>query len=178
MPPRALLVVLALPLLSVFTGCGRVSKGDHQAAIDCVRANLAAMQKGDMAAVAETLHPKSPGFLNTPEVMKSIMAQYKLSYELEECAVERATSAGIHVRFVQVTKRIAGPEDFPDSRMEGVHILKRDRRAWKIWFTQVRTTESLDGTPLPARPMVPEVVRAAAPVRTKSAPPSGSAPLN
>ncbi len=169
MPPRALAFVLTT--LMFLASCGKITQSDHQAAVDCVQANLAAMQKGDMAAVVETLHPKSPGFLNTPEVMKSIMARYKLSYELEGCEVERATDAGIHVRFLQVTKRIEGPEDFPDSRMEGVHILKRHGGKWKIWFTQVRTTESLDGTPLPiSTGGVPEVARAA-PVKRAPATP-------
>src|SRR5436190_7493242 len=140
-----LVLVIALALL---TGCGRISPADHQAATDCVRANLAAMERADLAAVMTTIHPKSPAYLNTPDVVQRVITRYKLHYELETCQVERASGDGIHVRFVQVTTSVEGPDDLPNSRIEGMHLLKRDGNAWKIWFTQVRQSRTLDGQPL------------------------------
>src|SRR6187549_3850672 len=131
--PLALASAISLGLVA----CGRISDADRKAAVECVRSNLVAMQKGDFAAVAATLHPKSPAFHNTPEIMQRLLKTYKLSYELEQCDVEKETSDGIFVHFVQVTKKLEGPDDFPDSRLEGMHLLKKDGKAWKIWFTQV-----------------------------------------
>jgi uncharacterized protein YchJ len=149
MSPRLRFACLALALLC--GGCHRITNADQRAAVECVRANLAAMEKGDVDAVMATIHPKSPAFLQTPQLVQSILAQYRLTYELETAEVEQATSEGIRVHFVQVTRKLEGPEEFPDNRVDGLHLLKRDGKAWKIWFTQVRTARTLDGAPLPSR---------------------------
>jgi hypothetical protein len=138
-----------LGFIVFLAGCGKVTEADHKAALDCVKANLAAMQKGDVDAVLATIHPKSPAYLQTPELIKSIVNRYELSYELESAKVEHASSDGVRVGFVQVTRKLKGPDDFPDNRVEGLHLLKREGGKWKIWFTQVRQARSLSGDPLP-----------------------------
>lgn len=140
---------LLLALVLAPCGCQRITEADQQAALANIKANVAAMQRADVAAVLATIHPESPAYLNTPELIGNIVQKYKLTYQLEEAAIEQVTTDGIRVRFVQVTKKVEGPDDFPDNRVEGMHLLKRDGKAWKIWFTQVRQARTLDGLPLP-----------------------------
>jgi len=164
----------SLPWLAAITlgACGRIDDSDKKAAVDCVKANLAAMEKGDINAVLATIHPESPAYLQTPEQVREIVATYKLKFSLEEVEVERVTDQGIHVRFVQVTKRISGPAGFPDNRVEGMHLVRRDGNQWKIWFTQVRQARTLDGQPIPAGgmpsptadPTAPPAISAATPI--------------
>jgi hypothetical protein len=165
---RSLLWLAAMAL----GACGRIDESDKKAAVDCVKANLAAMEKGDVKAVLATIHPESPAYLSTPELIHEIVSTYKLKYTLEEATVERVTNEGVHVRFVQVTKRISGPAGFPDNRVEGMHMLRRDGKLWKIWYTQVRQARTLDGMPMPVGgipsptvdPTAPPAILAATPI--------------
>jgi hypothetical protein len=171
MPPRPPAFVLICFVVLTTSGCGRVSEADRAAAIQCVRANLEAMQKSDLAGLTATLHPESPAIHNTPEAMLRLAKTYKLKFELEECEVESASSDGIHIRFVQTLRRVGGPEDFADSRMEGMHLLKRDGKAWKIWFTHVRQSRTLDGDPLPVQAAAAEPMVSAPTVPSPNTPP-------
>jgi uncharacterized protein YchJ len=160
-------LIIALAL----SGCQKITEADQQAALDCVRANLAALQKGDVAAVLATTHPKSQAYTWTPELVGAIIQKYKLAYELEEARIEKATTDGIHVHFVQVTRKVEGPDDFLDNRVEGVHLIKRDGKAWKIWFTKFLQTRTLDGQPLPLNQPVQEDLT---PPPVESVPPSAT----
>jgi hypothetical protein len=155
----------SIPLLAaiMLSACGRITDSDKKAAVECVKANLAAMDKGDMKALVDTIHPESPDYLQMPDLARKILTTYKLKFTLEEVEVERVTKEAVHVRFVQVTKRIAGPEDFPDNRMEGMHVVRRDGNRWKIWYTQRRQLRTLDGQPMPAGVMPAATAEADAP---------------
>ena len=144
---HAALLVWAVAIL----GCSRVSDADRNAAIETVRANLAAMQAVDLDAALATTHPKSPNYEKAREQIEAIFKHFKLSYELESAKVESGTDTEIRVRFVQVTRKLEGPEEFPDNRVDGIHLLKRDGSTWKIWSTQMLSVRTLDGQPITAR---------------------------
>lgn len=141
----AICTVAAAALLS---GCERISEADRKAALDCVRANVEAMQNADAEAATATIHPQSPAFPDAQRQTEAIFAQYRLAMELESASIGRVTPEGIEVNFVQVTRKLEGPEEFMDNRVEGTHLLKRDGKAWKIWSTRWHTARTLDGQPL------------------------------
>jgi uncharacterized protein YchJ len=146
---RCLLPAVTLAFAIAVGGCRKLTEQDRAAAMECVRANLAAMQKADLKAVLETIHPDSPAYLQTPELLGGIVSRYQLAYDLEAAEIEHASKATIRIRFVQNTRRLQGPDDFPDSRIEGIHVLKRDRKRWKIWFTHVRSARALEDPTAP-----------------------------
>ena len=134
----------ATPLLLLLAGCGRVTDADKQAAVATVRRNLDAMNAGDIDAMMATMHPRSPVYAKMPDLARSIAEKFKLKYVLEKAEVETAAPDAIRVGFVQVTHKVSGEEDFPDNRVFGTHLLRRDGDAWKIWDTQARRMERLD----------------------------------
>lgn len=158
----------AISLLFLFASCGRISQADEQAAVAVVRANLAAMEKGDLNAVMATIHPESPAYNNTPELVRGIIGQFKLHYELEHVGVEAVASDSIRVGFVQATYKLSGSDDFQDSRLSGLHVIKRHGKKWKIWFTQVRRVEPLEAS-VPEQKTEPPVKPGAPVARPASA---------
>jgi hypothetical protein len=144
MPFRVSLLLAALFL----AGCHPRDDADRKAAVECVRANLAAMEKGDLDAATATVHPLSPSYPQAMEQTQAIFAQYKVAFTLEKAEVTESTPEGIRVHFVQVTKKLEGPDTFPDHRSEGTHLLRRDGEKWKIWSTQITDARTLDGQPL------------------------------
>lgn len=140
---RALFVLLPLAL----SACQRVTSEDETAAIECVRRNITAMESNDIEAVMATIHPKSPSANGAREQTLAIFDQFKLAYALENVAVKEARPDGIKVDFTMTTKKVSGPEGFTDNRVEGVHLLKRDDKQWKIWSTQVYQARALEDDP-------------------------------
>lgn len=137
--------------LALLAGCHRVSDADRAAVVECIRANLAATEAGDIEAVLATIHPRSTAYAQTPKLLKELNAKFTLAYDLESAEVEKATADGIRVRFIQTTRKVAGDGDYPENRLEGVHLLKKDGEKWKIWSTQVLQVRTPDGKPISAR---------------------------
>jgi len=150
MPPRPLLVA-ALLGLTLAAGCQRISKADEEAALAAVRANTEAMNRADLEGATATIHPKSPSFERSRAQTATLFEQFRLSCVLEEAKVEKTGADGITIRFVLVTRKISGDEDFPDNRVTGQHLLKRDGEAWKIWSSQVLARETLENEAIPLR---------------------------
>ena len=143
-PPRH----AAWPLLLLLAGCGRITDADRQAALATVQRNLDAMNSGDLDAMMATIHPSSPVYAQMPALTRSIAEKFKLHYVLEKAEVESATDDTVRVGFVQVTRKLSGDDDFPDNRVFGTHLLRRDGAAWKIWETpQPRKVERLEVAP-------------------------------
>jgi hypothetical protein len=124
-----------------------VNETDRQAALETVRRNLAAMEKGDLEAMMATIHPESPQFEATRTAMRAFLEQNKFSYEFEKLAVESADDEVIRVGFVQVTRNLGPDRRLPDNRVTGTHILQQDGGQWKIWETEARSYEKLGGAP-------------------------------
>lgn len=143
---------LLLCVAVLLGGCQRITDADKQAAIDCVKANVVAMEKQNMEAVMATIHPKSENYEPTKTVVAAIWKQYVLKFELEKVEIDRATTKGILVKFVQVVRKLEGPDDvdMEDSRTIGTHLLQKDGKTWKIWSTQVQSSQ-----PIPEAPAAP-----------------------
>lgn len=144
-------LLACLAVVVALCGCERVTDADQKAALETVRANLAAMEKEDLETAIATIHPKSPNYPGARDQTAAIFVEYQLKLDLEKAEVSRVTADGIEVHFVQTTQMIDGPEGFVDNRVEGVHLLKRDGSAWKIWSTRFQPPQTLDGQPLPVR---------------------------
>lgn len=134
-------------LLLLLAGCGRISDADRVAAVATVQRNLDAMNTGDIDAMMATMHPLSPTYAEMPALTRTIAEKFKLGYVLEKAEVEQAKGDEILVGFVQVTRKLGGDEDFPDNRVFGTHVLRRDGTAWKIWDTHVRKMDRLEAAP-------------------------------
>lgn len=138
----------ALVLLALSMGaCQRVTDADKEAALNTVRANIKAMEAEEMDAVLATIHPKSTGFEEGRRQIDAIFKEYDLAYTLEKAEVTGIAVAEIRVAFVMITKKRAGAREFTDNRVEGIHLLRRDGSAWKIWTTRVTDARPLETPP-------------------------------
>ena len=129
MPLRPLLAVL---LFGTLAACTPKPKVDQAAVFKVLEENMQAMQREDIDAVMATVHPASPDFASTREVIEQIFSKYDLKYELRDLKVVDATPDEVKVSFVQKTERTGGATDLPDNLVEGVHTLKKDGDLWKM----------------------------------------------
>lgn len=135
---------LILFLVLITTGCERVTQADKDAAIAAVRRNVEAMQQEKVEEVLATVHPESPSYEQTRQIVNDIAEKFQLRYELSGLQVELATPDTIRVAFEQVTESAGEADEFPANKVFGVHLLKKDKGTWKIWATEVRRVERLD----------------------------------
>jgi hypothetical protein len=126
-----------------FTSCGKPSQADQQIALEVVRRNVQAMQSGNVEEVLKTVHPQSPGYAQTRQVLEDLFKRFQLSCELEELTVESVSREGVRAGFVQVTDKVSGDDGFQKNRLRGTHMLKKDGATWKLWQTEVGEMEPL-----------------------------------
>ncbi len=136
---RALLPAVAL----LCAGCHGITEADKAAAIATVQQNLAAMEERNADAVSATLHSQSPHFEKTKMLTDQLFRRYEIHYELKEAVVESVTRDAIRVRFAQEAMKTSGPPEFKSNRTSGVHVLRREGGAWKLWSTEVREVTPL-----------------------------------
>jgi hypothetical protein len=136
-------------------GCRRAANTDREAALEVVRRNSQLMQEEKIDEMMATLHPQSPTFAQTRTIMEGLAKKFDLKCELTALKVVSARPDEVRVRFDQTTSKVAGEGGFPASRVVGIHVLKKDGNAWKIYSTEVISTEVLDEpdeTPEPPEP--------------------------
>lgn len=135
---------IAFPLVSIVVplcliSCGR---NDGKAAMDAARANLAAMQSGDVEGFRATTHPASALFEIAEPIVRQA-AEAKMACEFEECDVVSQSPDEIRVRFVQRCRSGDEHSSAPGSRVTGVFVLQRDESAWKIRETIISRVDYL-----------------------------------
>ena len=127
----------------LIVGCtGSNSENDTQI-LAAITANLKAMEREDIEATMATIDPSSSGYEMTKEMINVIFEQYDLKYELSDLKVIKRTDKEAEVGFTQITRKVTGPE-FRNNKITGVHVLRKSDGAWKIFSSQIKTTEYLD----------------------------------
>ena len=138
---------LLAAMMLLLCGCQRVTEADKAAAIETVKQNIAAMQAENMEAMAATIHSQSPHFERSKMQTEAIFKIYDLHYTLKNLAIQSATPDTIRISFEQVTVKLRGPEEFQNSRFTGVHVLKKENGAWKLWSIENPINTPLDDEP-------------------------------
>jgi ketosteroid isomerase-like protein len=127
--------------LIALSACSPKPKVDEAAIFGAIRENLEAMQKEDLKAVMETVHPESGDLAKTRELIAEIFANYDLKYELSDLRVTDASDGKVNVTFTQRTKRTDGTQDDTENVVRGTHTLKQDGGRWKLLGTRAAPLE-------------------------------------
>jgi hypothetical protein len=141
---------LALLALLALVACHRSKPSplDEACVLNAVRANVQAMGARNLAGVMETIHPDSPNYAATQQVMEELLANYTLRCKLENAKVVSVEQDEAQVSFVQTTEKVSGEMPFDDNRVEGIHLLKKHDGVWKIYSSHVTKSEFLKKTNL------------------------------
>jgi ketosteroid isomerase-like protein len=129
-----------------FPSCAPKPVVDENAVFSSIKDNLKAMQNKDLEGVMATIHPDSPSFGSTREVLLDLFKKYDLRFTITDLKIISATPEEVKVSFVQETERLKGPEDLQSSRCKGVHTLRKDHGKWKIYNTNSGRAEPLHPT--------------------------------
>ena len=132
------------------TACERVPKADRVAALETVRRNVRLLQEKKIDEMMETIHPRSPAYEGTRTEITNLVKEYDLKCELAAVDVVGGRRGEVRVRFEQITERTKGGISEPKTRLVGIHVLKKDGAAWKIFDTEIISAEVVD--PLPSEP--------------------------
>jgi hypothetical protein len=138
--------LFVIPLLLLALGCDRSSQKDDSpsaAVFAPVEAQIKALNRRDAAAALVVMHPEAPGLAGARQATEQVTANFDLVYIIQGLAVESLDENEAKVRFTQLTQKVAGPE-FRNNRLTGIHTLRKDHGAWKIYSTQALKIEYLD----------------------------------
>ncbi len=110
---------------------------------EVIQANIDFMNSENIEGTLSTFHPDSPTFEITEDLVEQIFNLYDLNYKIEKLEVVKKDNQEAIANFTQLTIKLNGPE-FKNNRVKGKHILKKDGDSWKIYSTQIFSTEFLN----------------------------------
>jgi hypothetical protein len=145
MTPRTIHALLCVAIAAA--ACDRVPKADRDAALDTVRRNVRLTQEETIEEMMETIHPKSPAFEGTRTAVTELAKEFDLRCELTAVDVIGGRRGEVRVRFEQITERKKDGIVEPKTRLVGVHVLRKDDGAWKIFDTEVISADVVDPPP-------------------------------
>lgn len=135
------LTIIFILILIISVGCS--SKKEFKTPEELINANAEYLTKEDFDASMSTVHPASPTYEATANMIKQIFERYDLEYKIENIKVLEQSDDEAKVEFTQVTKKIKGP-DFKDNRITGIHTLKKDGGSWKVYSTEMVKVDFLN----------------------------------
>lgn len=97
--------------------------------------NLDATNKEDVDRVMSTVHPDSPQRNSTIQGMEYVFNIYDLEFTLEDAEVIELNGENAKVHYTLFKKALNG-QGFPNSKVEGIHELKKHNGEWKIFRTE------------------------------------------
>ena len=121
--------------LLMFFGCAH-QLPDDEALFSVIEENLQMNQEENIEGSLLTIHEGAAGYSEMKAGLKQMFDVYDFTYEIKEMEVLEKSKEEAKVRFIQITRKSAGPE-FNDNELEGVHTLKRSPEGWKIYNTEV-----------------------------------------
>ena len=109
---------------------------DQEAAIiDAILTNLRGFEEEDLYLAMAALDPESPIYDSSKAVTRKLFEMYDLEYEVSDIVVTTKSETRAAVHYIQVTRRVSGPE-FRDNRIEGEHLLRKRDGRWVIYDTR------------------------------------------
>lgn len=108
------------------------------AILAAVNANLAAAVAEDVDAYLATLHPASPYYAPTAQMIGDFFASHELRYEVSDVTIVSRSATEALVRLTQRTEQISGPSDFNDNISVILYTLRpATDGTWRLYFSEV-----------------------------------------
>jgi ketosteroid isomerase-like protein len=98
------------------------------------------LENGDVDGYMETMHPESPVYDNTREIMEQLVEEYDFEVEIDINSVEVDGDTAT-AEVTQVTRTEEPDTDFDDNRLEATHELRTYENEWRLYDS---TTEDIE----------------------------------
>jgi hypothetical protein len=108
---------------------------------DVISSNLYACSKRNLTMAMGTIHPESPTFESSRDMMRYIFARLRLKYTLEKTEVVDVRGDEARIKVTQATQKISGNAAFRDNRVTIIHTLKRDGQKWKMFSSEAQSIQ-------------------------------------
>ena len=108
---------------------------------DVISSNLYACSKRNLTMAMGTIHPESPTFESSQDMMRYIFARLRLKYTLEKTEVIDVRGGEARIKVTQATQKISGNAAFRDNRVTIIHTLKRDGQKWKMFSSEAQSIQ-------------------------------------
>jgi tetratricopeptide (TPR) repeat protein len=112
----------------------------NQQLFDVLHENARAGVTEDLDAYMATVHPGSPMYDQTEEVLKEMFTTYDLDFEFYDLTVTSLKANEAKIHFSLITRKRAGP-DFRNNIVIGTMILRPDNGVWKIYNQEVEDVQ-------------------------------------
>ncbi len=142
---RLLVLILVLFAVKAYAD-GKADTGEKKTERDIIAViekNLQAAEEEDFEAFMSTYHERARMCGKRGAEMKECFRRYDMSYDLEKAKVLDRCDDEAKVLFVQINRKVRGPDDLKDRRVTGIHVMKKCYGKWKIYDTEIKQIQDL-----------------------------------
>jgi len=100
-----------------------------------VHRQVESMNREDLGAYMEGIHPKAPIFDRYKIVMGQLFTAYDLSTRTEKIKVLSVDKDYAIVRLTLSKRKIQGRAHFRDTTVESLWVYRREKSSWLLWST-------------------------------------------
>ena len=145
-------LLLSLLVGTFLAGCGgeeRKKGRDAKATLEddeitaVLERNMVAANQEDIDEYMATIHTQSPLYVSTSNMATELWRMYDLEIELRNLKVISRTERKARVKFTLTTRKIRGPS-FADNKVDGIHVMRKEDGAWKIYQSEMNDVEYLN----------------------------------
>ena len=115
----------------------------NAAIIAPLRINIRGLQTENLNLAMSAIDPSSPIYRPTREFTIKAFAAYDLTYTMSNLKVLSVSANKARVAFRQVTRKVRGPA-FQDNMLDGINLLRKTPRGWKLYSTKVTRIQYLN----------------------------------
>ncbi len=108
---------------------------DEAMLIGAVHRQVESMNREDLGAYMEGIHPKAPIFDRYKIVMGQLFTVYDLSTRAEKIKVLSVDKDYAIVRLTLSKRKIQGRANFRDTTIESLWVYRRGSGSWLLWST-------------------------------------------
>lgn len=108
---------------------------DEVILIEAVHRQVESMNREDLSAYMDGIHPKAPIFDRYKVVMGQLFTVYDLNTRVENIKVLSVEQDYAIVRFTLSKRKVQGRAHFSDTVVESLWVYRREKSSWLLWST-------------------------------------------
>jgi hypothetical protein len=116
------------------------SKTEQQQIQALIDRQMNSLRQENIAGYMNTISPSSPQYANTEKVLEVLVAQYDLTYEVNQVDFVNISNNSAKVRIIITTRKVQGPA-FRDNKVVTLNDLVKAGGQWKFYSTEIEKIE-------------------------------------
>ena len=140
---KSLLLLTAI-IFTFHLNAANFNKKEVENLTSVIKHNVKAMNDEDINAYMQDVHPNSPGYAATKNMLTQLFKIYDLKVTLISIKPLMIDDQYFIVRAQQKTIKKSGTAPFSDNIIDVIHVYKKYQNKWLLWSSMILEVKKLN----------------------------------